>query len=238
MIHPALEGARACIFDAGGTIVHPDWPRISQIAAEASGQTFTSEEMARAFGETLRAVGLDMQREGFVLPAEMKAPHWTFRKMFVALGLDHDSSATVIELISASHAYRHVWCGPDPDAADILEKLKRQGLLLAVISNTEDGRLVESLNAAGIARKFDRLIDTHLGNIRKPDPAIFNLTLERLDLEPHEAAYVGDSYAYDALAASAIGLRGILLDPHDLHPESICPRIKSLTELCLNGAQQ
>jgi HAD superfamily hydrolase (TIGR01509 family) len=238
MIHPALEGARACIFDAGGTIVHPDWPRLSQIAAEVSGLTFMPDEMARAFGQVMRSVGLDMQREGFVLPDEMKAPHWTFRRMFVALGLDEKLSGTVIERVSASHAARHVWCGPDPAAADVLEKLKREGLLLAVISNTEDGRLVESLDAAGIARKFDLLIDSHLVNIRKPDPAIFNLTLERLDLQPNEAAYVGDSYAHDALPASAIGLRGILLDAHDLHPESICPRIKSLSELCPNGVQR
>jgi hypothetical protein len=37
---------------------------------------------------------------------------------------------------------------------------------------------------------------------------------------------------HDALAAQAVGLRGILLDPLDLHPESICPRIRSLAELC------
>jgi putative hydrolase of the HAD superfamily len=95
--------------------------------------------------------------------------------------------------------------------------------------------LIESLNAAGISDRFDLLIDSHLVGHRKPDAAIFRLTLERLGLEAPEAAFVGDSYAHDALAAQAIGLRGILLDPLDLHPESICPRIKSLDELCWNG---
>lgn len=236
MIHSALDGARACIFDAGGTIVHPDWPRLSQIATEVSGQTFNLQEMGRAFGEMLRAVGVEMQREGFVLPKEMKAPHWTFRRMYASLGLDESTSAAVIERLIASHALRHVWCTPDPSAADVLDELKRRGLLLAVISNTEDGRLVESLDAAGLAGKFDLLIDSHVVGHRKPDPAIFGLTLERLKLEPGEAAYVGDSYAHDALAARAVGMRGILLDPHDLHPESLCPRIRSLNELCADGA--
>jgi FMN phosphatase YigB (HAD superfamily) len=63
------------------------------------------------------------------------------------------------------------------------------------------------------------------------------MALERLQIKPDEAAYVGDSYAYDALPARAMGLRGILLDPLDLHPESICTRIKSLRELCGNGAR-
>jgi putative hydrolase of the HAD superfamily len=119
----------------------------------------------------------------------------------------------------------------------VLDELKRQGLILAVISNTEDGRLRDSLDAAGIADRFDLLIDSHLVGYRKPDPAIFRLTLDRLGLEAHEAAFVGDSYAHDALAAQAIGMRGILLDPLDLHPESVCPRIKSLDDLCWEGTR-
>jgi len=192
-------------------------------------------EMGRAFGEMLRAVAVDMQREGFVLPEEMKRPHWTFRRMYSALGLDEATTAAVVEGIAASHAERHVWCGLDPDAPRVLDELKRHGLIVAVISNTEDGRLIDSLDASGISDRFDLLIDSHLVGHRKPEAAIFRLALERLKLEAHEAAYVGDSYAHDALAARAIGLRGILLDPLDLHPESLCPRIRSLSEL-INGS--
>lgn len=237
MLHPALKGARACIFDAGGTIVHPDWPRLSRIAAEVSGRTFEYQEMGRAFGQMLKAVGVEMQSEGFVLSDEMKRPHWTFRRMYAALGLDEATCDAVVEGLAVSHVDRHVWCGADPAGSHVLDELKRQDLILAVISNTEDGRLRDSLDAAGIADRFDLLIDSHLVGYRKPDPAIFRLTLDRLGLEAHEAAFVGDSYAHDALAAQAIGLRGILLDPLDLHPESVCPRIKSLDELCFSGAQ-
>ena len=235
-LHPALNGARACIFDAGGTIVHPDWVRLSGIAADVSGRSFNSEEMARAFSEMLRAVGIEIQREGFVLPDEMKRPHWTFQRTYAALGLDETACAAVIERLAVSHTQRHVWCSPDPAASRVLDDLKQQGLMLAVISNTEDGRLTESLDAAGISDRFDLLIDSHLVGHRKPDAAIFRLTLDRLGIEAHQAAFVGDSYVHDALAARAMGLRGILLDPLDLHPESVCPRIKTLDELCSNGA--
>ena len=37
-LHPSLRGARACVFDAGGTLVHPDWERL---AALAKKQTVT-----------------------------------------------------------------------------------------------------------------------------------------------------------------------------------------------------
>lgn len=232
VLHPELIGARACIFDAGGTLVHPDWPRLSRIAEDVSGRSFESTEMSRAFGEMLRAVGIEMQREGFVLPEEMKRPHWVFQRMYRVLGLDEMTCGDAINRLAAAHIERHVWCGIDHEVPRILAELRRQGLKIAVISNTEDGRLIDSLAASGIADAFDLLVDSHVVGIRKPDAAIFRFTLERLGLEAHETAFVGDSYVHDALAARAAGLRGILLDPMDLHPESVCPRIKSLTELC------
>lgn len=230
-LHPALNGARACIFDAGGTLVHPDWPRLSHIAETVSGRAFQAGEMGRTFGEMLRAVGMEMQREGYVLPDDMKRPYWTFRRMYSALGLDEATCDSLVEKLDGAHLERHLWCGIDSKVPRVLDELKRQGLRLAVISNTEDGRLVGSLDAAGIADRFDLLIDSHLVGCRKPDAAIFRLALERLGLEADEAAFVGDSYVQDALAARAVGLRGILLDPLDLHPESICPRVRSLSEL-------
>jgi HAD superfamily hydrolase (TIGR01549 family) len=235
-LHSALVGARACIFDAGGTLVHPDWPRLSRIAEEVSGRCFEPREMGRAFGQMMRTVAVEMQREGFVLPEEMQRSHWTFRRMYGELGLDEAMTSGIVDRIAASHAERHIWCGVDPEAPRVLDELKRQGLILAVISNTEDGRLMDSLAASGISAGFDLLIDSHIVGLRKPDAAIFLLALDRLELRADEAAYVGDSYAYDALAARAIGLRGILLDPLDLHPESVCPRIKSLGDLCWDRA--
>lgn len=230
-LHPALNGVRACIFDAGGTLVHPDWTRLSRIAEEVTGRVFRVEDMGRAFSEMLRTFGIDMQREGFVLPDDTKSEHWTFRRVYLALGLDERSCADVIERVAASHRKKHLWCTVDPDTARVIDELKRQGLIVAVISNTEDGRLSDSLDACGISDRFDLLVDSKLVGHRKPDAAIFRLTLERLNLEAQATAYVGDSYASDALAACASGLRGILLDPLDIHPESVCPRIRSLSEL-------
>jgi putative hydrolase of the HAD superfamily len=116
----------------------------------------------------------------------------------------------------------------------VIDELKRAGLRVAVISNTEDGRLRDSLEAAGLAGRFELLIDSHLVGCRKPDAAIFRLALEALGVEAGEAAFVGDSYETDALAARAVGMRAILLDPLGLHPESVCPRIRTLGEL-ING---
>ena len=116
-----------------------------------------------------------------------------------------------------------------------IEGLRRAGLLVAVISNTEDGRAHDSLEAAGLAARFDVIIDSHLVGCKKPDPAIFRLALARLGVGPAEAVFVGDSYAHDALAARAAGMRAVLLDPLDMHPGAACPRIRSLGDLLRGG---
>jgi HAD superfamily hydrolase (TIGR01509 family) len=237
MLHPSLIGARACVFDAGGTLIHPDWPRLARLAADVAGREFGPAEMGRAMGETLKGLGLETQKTA--APAsgetnasdETKRTHWVFRRVFAALGLDDAACDCVAGRLDAAHEERHLWCGPDPDAPRMLEELRREGLRLAVISNTEDGRLRDALEAAGIASHFELLLDSHLVGRRKPDPAIFRMALEGLGVEAHEAAFVGDSYAHDALAARDAGLRAILLDPFGLRPDSVCPRVERLGDL-------
>jgi len=155
----------------------------------------------------------------------------TVPEEYGGLGLDESACESLVSVIDRAHAERNIWCGPDAQAPRVLEELGREGLRLAVISNTEDGRARDALEAAGLASYFDVVIDSHLVGCKKPDPAIFRLALERLGVEASEAAFVGDSYALDALAARAVGMRAILLDPLGLHPESVCPRIESLGDL-------
>jgi HAD superfamily hydrolase (TIGR01662 family) len=230
MLHPSLKGARACVFDAGGTLVHPDWPRLSALAEEVAGRSFGAEQMHRAFGEMLKGVDSEVRKPG-APSANDRGRHWTFRGMYGRLGLDAETCELLVGRLDSMHTERHIWCGLDPEAPEVIDELKRAGLLVAVISNTEDGRLRDSLEAAGLLQRFDLLLDSHLVGCRKPEAAIFRLALERLGVEAGEAAFVGDSYEHDALAARAAGMRAVLLDPLDLHTESVCPRIRRLSDL-------
>src|SRR5215218_819830 len=196
-LHPSLQGARACVFDAGGTLVHPDWERLAALAEGHAGRRFGAEEMRRAFGEMLRGVGAPEPGRPAV---NQSGRHWTFRAMYGGLGLDEAACAELVGRIDAAHAGRHIWCGCDPEAARVIDEIKRRGLLVAVISNTEDGRARDSLEAAGLAGRFDVIVDSHHVGFRKPDPAIFRHALELLGVEPDAAVFVGDSYAHDALA--------------------------------------
>jgi len=230
LLHPALRGVRAVLFDVGGTLLHPDWERLAQFAQEQTGRELNAEELTRALKEILRAVDVAL-RDGGPPPADTHRRGWIFHRMYGALGFDEEMCERLNVSVDAAHTERHLWCGLDQDAPRVLTALSKMGLRLAVISNTEDGRLDELLELAGIKSHFDFLLDSFVVKQRKPDAAIFQLALSHLELQPDQAVYVGDSYGHDALAALAVGMRAVLVDPLGLFPDAVCPRIHSLGEL-------
>jgi putative hydrolase of the HAD superfamily len=53
----------------------------------------------------------------------------------------------------------------------------------------------------------------------KPHPTIFQAALDLLDVKPADAVMVGDSVEEDIEGAQAMGMRAILIDREDRHPD-------------------
>jgi len=229
-LHPALRNVDAVIFDVGGTLVHPDWQRLASLVEAETGMFFTREQMHAAFYAMLRVAEMELVAgANSTLP---RGAHWTFFNTFRLLGIDDDACIHIRERMTAAHQERHLWCEPDAEAPSVLLLLKNAGLRIAVISNTEDGRVNDSLASANLADHFECLIDSHVVGCSKPDEAIFQLALKQLGVAPQRAAYVGDSYGYDVIGAHRAGLQPILLDRSDSYEEqSWFARITSLSEL-------
>ena len=229
-LHPLLSGARAVLFDAGGTLSHPDCERIALLAKRETGRDFIAAKMRRTLYEVLHETDARLFDEAF-RASHTRRPGWVFQDMFRSLGVDEEAGERLRLQLVAAHSEKHVWCSLDRDVPRVMSELKRAGLRVGVISNTEDGRLKELLEMVGIASHFDLLVDSYICGVRKPDAAIFHHALEQLKIAPDEAVYVGDSYGHDVLGARRAGLRAILLDPLDIYAESDCARIHSLGEL-------
>lgn len=228
-LHPSLQNVAAVIFDVGGTLVHPDWHRVGEIVAAETGTLFTPEQLNQAFYAMLQAADADLIAG--TKSGDRSGSHWTFLNTFRSLGVDDAACARIRELLTATHETRHLWCEPDSEAARVLSLLKSAGLRIAAISNTEDGRVDESLALAELASHFEFLIDSHHVGCSKPDKAIFQLAVDRLGLAPREAAYVGDSYGYDVIGAQRAGLVPILIDRTGAYGGVGVARIGSLDEL-------
>ncbi len=103
------------------------------------------------------------------------------------------------------------------DALPVLEDLRSRGLRLGLVSNT--GRDLDAFVAHHRLR-VDAAIGSGAFGRTKPHPSIFRAVLERLEVEPQDAAMVGDSIEDDVEGARATGIeRAFLLDRDGRFPE-------------------
>jgi len=101
------------------------------------------------------------------------------------------------------------WAGDqlDQDLISFIRSL-RPSYQTAIISNATDG-LRESLNHKfRIADAFDVIIGSAEAKVMKPDHAIYQLALHRLDLQPDETVFI-DDFAHNIAAAKQVGMATI-----------------------------
>jgi HAD superfamily hydrolase (TIGR01549 family) len=121
------------------------------------------------------------------------------------------------------------------DAAPALRELRARGLRVVVASNW-DYTLPTVLARIGLSDLVDRVVTSAELGVAKPDPRFFGRALG--DLPAESAVYVGDSPANDVGAATAAGMRAVLLrrgerrlDAVDPDPPARAPSIERLTDL-------
>lgn len=113
------------------------------------------------------------------------------------------------------------WAAPVravPGVAGMLERLAVRHRL-GVVSNTHDPSMVPRLlERFGLAGLFDAVLLSVDHGWRKPHPSIYAAAVDRLDVRPADAAFVGDSYEADLIGPTEAGMVAFLIDPDHRHP--------------------
>lgn len=81
---------------------------------------------------------------------------------------------------------------------------------LGLISNFY-GNLEIVCREFGLDRLFSVIIDSAIVGLRKPDPAMFQLAIDRFGEKPAHGWMVGDSYSRDIVPAKRVGLKTVWL---------------------------
>jgi putative hydrolase of the HAD superfamily len=106
--------------------------------------------------------------------------------------------------------------------------------ILGIVSNFY-GNLATVLKELSLYEYFDVIIDSFKVGIKKPDPQIFQLALEKIKTSPKEAFVIGDSYDRDIRPAKKIGCTTIWLDGKSWTKPSVTTdadyKIKSLSQI-------
>jgi putative hydrolase of the HAD superfamily len=114
------------------------------------------------------------------------------------------------------------------DVLPTLAELRRLGLRIGLVSNT--GRDLDEF-VAHHDLDVDAAISSRVHGKTKPHASIFRAVLERLGVEPGQAAMVGDSLEDDVEGARALGMTALLVDRENRHPEWGDGRLRDLREL-------
>ena len=210
------------LLDAGGTLVMPSFVRI---VAEfgRDGVVVTPESLALAEIEMRLAYERVSYSRGHTDP-------WiSYMQELARLARVSRVPLEAFERLRRYHDTENLW-------EDIIEGTEAALTSLAlrfrlgIISNA-NGTVRKSFARLGLGHFFETIVDSAEEGCEKPDPRIFRVALNRMQLDPSEVAYVGDIFRVDIIGARGVGMRGILLDIHGNHADKPCERVRSLADL-------
>jgi HAD superfamily hydrolase (TIGR01549 family) len=117
-----------------------------------------------------------------------------------------------------------------PDVEPTLSGLIAKGLKLGLVSNGFKRDLDHVLRELKLEKWFDSIVCIDSCNCAKPDNRIFLYALDKLEIKPSEAIFVGDSIPHDYNGALRVGIKPYLLDREGKFATSY-DKIAKLTEL-------
>lgn len=225
---------QAVFFDAGETLLypHPSFVELFADVCVGAGRAISADQV-REVRERLAPHLLDVAEESGVekgpsLSVEDSRRFWTFlyRRFLEELGIEDPA---LVERLYATFSRTSTYRLFD-DALPVLRTLQERGLLIGLISNF-DSWLSEMLVELEVGHLFDVTVISGLEGVEKPDPAIYELALERGGVPAEQTVHVGDSPTMDAAPAAEAGMRPVLLDREERYRSQPWPIIASLSDL-------
>jgi putative hydrolase of the HAD superfamily len=110
-------------------------------------------------------------------------------------------------------ATRRYWEGcleamhPVPGCLELLVRLRVAGLALGVLTNLTVEIQLRKLERLGLSEFFSVVVTSEEAGRDKPDPAGFQLALQRLGTSPEETVMIGDNRSHDIEGSAQLGMQ-------------------------------
>lgn len=189
------------IFDLFGTLVD-DFSfteyrlMLSEMAAAVS---IGLEDLERLWVDTF-----DARTKGLFATIEANIEH-ICRALGVSAPADRIAAAALIR-----RDFTRRSLSPKPDAVQTLAQLKASGYKTGLISDCSP-----EVPALWAETPFAPLVDVPVfsaaAGVKKPDPRIYLLACERLEVRPQDCLYVGDGSSRELTGASQVGMYAVLI---------------------------
>ena len=144
--------------------------------------------------------------------------------------------AAVAEIVELRRASTRTMLRPRSGAVETLRELRERGYRLGLITVCS-GDVPEVWSETPFVDLFDSTVFSCAVGLRKPDPRIYRLACEELEVEPAEAVFVGDGANDELAGAERVGMKAVLIHrdgadpPWDEVRDWLGPRITALPQL-------
>jgi len=235
---------KVVLFDLGNTLIYFDstWPEITAQSDQAlySYLIQAGYKLDEAFPRTY-----DLRMDRYYQERETEFIEYTaemfLRDLLKEYGYDQVPGEIIKKAVEAQFTVSQAHWLPEDDALPLLDRLKKEGYQLGLISNAIDAQDVRTLIDKGhFAPYFElTLISAEVG-LRKPHPQIFQIALDHFNARPEEAVMVGDTLGADILGANNVGIASVWINrraevrsDNMAHEDTIQPKatIGALSEL-------
>lgn len=215
--------------DAGNTLLSMDYRWIKE-ELEGIGIYCEIDELKRAEAAARPMLSLALERlkstedkktSIFYMGSMLKKLKAT--STMTERDLDEIIAMLLRDLQSPGWAKRF-WSNLIPGVCDALEILKKKGLQLLVVSNS-NGSIEGIMSDLGVRDYFDEIVDSHNVGFEKPDHRLFRHALNLSDAEPERTLHIGDLYHVDVMGAWSAGVHALLLDPYGDWKDVDCVRM-------------
>lgn len=215
----SLIAMKAVLIDFGGTIDTDGrhWYKVFKQAYSCVAPAIEDDLLRQAYVYAERALGKN----------PIINPQYTFYKTLeTKLSLQTDflreNGCSVTEVQSKNIldcCYSVVTTNINKVARPELESLSERCPLILVTNFY--GNMNSVLKEFGIDRYFTGIVESAVEGVRKPNPDIFRLAVNRLGVLPADAVMIGDSLGKDILPAMEVGCKTIWLKGEQWEDESV-----------------
>jgi HAD superfamily hydrolase (TIGR01549 family) len=175
-------------------------------------RAFDPAEFDRRHAEILEALHLRVLAREIALD---DARQERFRRLFEAVGVAAAEleDGSLVRLAATAYRTRYMQSWREvPGATELLCALRARARL-GIVSNNLTREQHDKLRFCGFDRHLDAVVISEDAGVSKPDPEIFRIALERLDVTATDAVMIGDAWSTDIAGARAAGLRAIWFNP-------------------------
>jgi HAD superfamily hydrolase (TIGR01662 family) len=216
---------QAVLFDVDFTLAKPG-PELMPDGYVRCGERHGLALEAARYEDARDAALIDLKRHPDLDHDEEIWVAFTER-IVVGMGGGTDPVSHVVAVELTSRWQRHENFELYEDVMPVLDELRRAGLKIGLVSNS-------ARDVRDFARHHALDIDAGISSFHhgktKPHGSIFKAVLDLLEVEPTDAAMVGDTVEDDIEGALALGMQAVLVDRLGLH-EDYQPRIDDLSAL-------